>query len=815
MWLDLVAIGMLILGGYALIAGKFTLTKTRVVRGTAARLLGVIALLPLPITFGVSFAIGFYYASRGQAFRADEWRLTLSLIAGGLVLGCLAAVYLIGWPLAESPDADRRGDRRRGDRGRADDRYEDDRDDDDDRDWRDERRRPRREREPEEMVAAQPPPLPVPPARAPVVPPVPAAPANLRFRCSRCSTVIQISSAFAGQKVRCPQCQAILIAPPAPPPPVAAPALAQHITERPPAERVAAPPAPPRLDRAADDRHDPDERDGRDRDDRAGGERRRRGAALSVRQPSSIPAGVIVTLVIVGVVAAGAIVGVILWKFTGLAPAPVPMPGPIANPGGNPGGNRGANPGGIPEVKPGGVRGGNNARVIGKNENEPGVLPPFGLPPLPDPLDIKPAPIQAETSVKMPAPIGSVRVGGGGRFLVLHFPQIRQIGIFDVNEAKVTRYISPAEPDIRFAAGMTKLVVFSPQMRDIRRFNLLDGARDLDAVLILPPGKIESFCMGHASHGPLLVSVAGHGAKLYDIERFREIPLPEAKEPRHTHRLDGGNYWAGATGRVFGHTGNYGMPNGVNTVVFTDGGPQKFGQHKGTWFVMPGPDDRHVYAGGYGVVSDRVTPVTNVPFSMGEGEGFASHLYLPAHHGPYYLHAQTIEDVGGRGLGQPVGTVSVFVLGDKEPIATYRNTAVCRYGWEGLRGLGIEHSLHLIPRAKLLIIVPGSRDELRLYPADLEAALDNSGRDFLVFTSTPPAGFQRGQAFTYQAKVHARKKPVTFRLDSAPKGMTVDAKGLIRWTPPANFAAARVDVILAARDAGGQEGFHNLALTAR
>ena len=41
-------------------------------------------------------------------------------------------------------------------------------------------------------------------------------------------------------------------------------------------------------------------------------------------------------------------------------------------------------------------------------------------------------------------------------------------------------------------------------------------------------------------------------------------------------------------------------------------------------------------------------------------------------------------------------------------------------GKEGLREFGIEHSLHLIPKAKLLVIVPGSRDELRLYPADLE-----------------------------------------------------------------------------------------------
>jgi hypothetical protein len=158
--------------------------------------------------------------------------------------------------------------------------------------------------------------------------------------------------------------------------------------------------------------------------------------------------------------------------------------------------------------------------------------------------------------------------------------------------------------------------------------------------------------------------------------------------------------------------------------------------------------------------------------------------------------------------------VRVFILGDKRPIATYDNTAVCKYGWEGLRGLRIEYSLHLIPKAKLLAIVPESRAELRLYPADLEAALDNSGRDYLVFTSAPPDDFRKGQVFTYQAEARAKKKPVTFKLESAPPGMSVGAAGLVRWAVPANFGGERVDVILAAKDAGGQEVFQTFALTA-
>jgi hypothetical protein len=438
------------------------------------------------------------------------------------------------------------------------------------------------------------------------------------------------------------------------------------------------------------------------------------------------------------------------------------------------------------------------------------------LPPLPEPIDIRPAPVQAETPYRLPEPVRAVRIGGGGRFLILHFPESRKLGVFDANEAKVVRYIPLSEDDVHFAAGMTKLMVYLAGSKVLQRYSLLTGQRERVGRLEQPDGKIEAFCMGHASAGPLLVGVAGAGAQLFDPETFQPIALPPDERGGAAiapGRLEGGNYWAGATGRVFGHTGNYGMPNGVKTVVLESTGVRNYGVHQGTWFVMPGPDGHHVYAAGHGIVTEQVTPVANVPFSMGPGSGQASHLYLPAHHGPYYLHAQTMEDFAARDK-TTVGTVRVYMLGDSEPIATFGKTAVCKYGWDGLRGLGIEYSIHLIPKAKLLVIVPGSRDELRLYPADLDAALDKLGRDYLLFTSSPPHRFQKGKAFAYRPEVKARKGPVKLTVESGPAGMTVDGTGSVCWAVPADFAERRVDVILAARDANGQEAFQTLTLTA-
>ena len=55
---------------------------------------------------------------------------------------------------------------------------------------------------------------------------------------------------------------------------------------------------------------------------------------------------------------------------------------------------------------------------------------------------------------------------------------------------------------------------------------------------------------------------------------------------------------------------------------------------------------------------------------------------------------------------------------------------------------------------------------------------------------------------------------MTFKLESAPNGMTVDAAGLVRWAVPADFGEDRADVILAVKTAGGQEVFQTFTLAA-
>ena len=96
-------IGMLIFGLMALIRGKLTLSKKSIVYGPMARVLGIVAMLPLPLSFAIGLLIGIALAAQGKRFEVEQWRGTFAIIEIGLIVACLVAVYAIGWSFAQPP----------------------------------------------------------------------------------------------------------------------------------------------------------------------------------------------------------------------------------------------------------------------------------------------------------------------------------------------------------------------------------------------------------------------------------------------------------------------------------------------------------------------------------------------------------------------------------------------------------------------------------------------------------------------------------------------------------------------------------------
>ena len=115
-------IGLAIVGLIALFGGKFTISKTKVVQGMPARLLGLLALTPFPLALVV--VLGYVAANAPanpeQFVKDNQW--TLIGIEAGIVITIAVLLFVIGAAVATNPEETRkRRDEEEGD-GRAWDR---------------------------------------------------------------------------------------------------------------------------------------------------------------------------------------------------------------------------------------------------------------------------------------------------------------------------------------------------------------------------------------------------------------------------------------------------------------------------------------------------------------------------------------------------------------------------------------------------------------------------------------------------------------------------------------------------------------------
>src|SRR5207249_10494211 len=99
----------------------------------------------------------------------------------------------------------------------------------------------------------------------------------------------------------------------------------------------------------------------------------------------------------------------------------------------------------------------------------PVLVPPANPPPL---VAVKPPELGQDLVVKeIRSKIADVAVGGGGRYLVLYLPQVPELAIFDVSEAKVVGSVPLTEGNVKFAADLDKLIVALPASKTIERWD--------------------------------------------------------------------------------------------------------------------------------------------------------------------------------------------------------------------------------------------------------------------------------------------------------------------------------------------------------
>jgi S1-C subfamily serine protease len=300
--------------------------------------------------------------------------------------------------------------------------------------------------------------------------------------------------------------------------------------------------------------------------------------------------------------------------------------------------------------------------------------------------------------VELPStPIASVAVGGGGNYLVLHLPGQKKLAIFDVMRRRLAHSIDLSEDKALFAAGASKLMILYPASGIVERWALRNPVKEASSTLVMKVPAI-AVTMGSASEGPLTISGSNHpilGETVFlDIWKLQRIEKDFNKYdfirtgPEVTLR-------ASADGKFFvcrEHTSS-----GLEIIAWDGERFNKIGG-PGLANAAPGPDGKVLYSeqGRYSIDGKKL-------------DG-ASSPCVPAQRGDYYVSLKQVTahwnaDIYREGEITPVSTVESIELGP----------------WELVRKppLSVDRRIHLVPEAKLLIVIPSSNDRLLLYPLDV------------------------------------------------------------------------------------------------
>src|SRR5205085_1802450 len=102
--------------------------------------------------------------------------------------------------------------------------------------------------------------------------------------------------------------------------------------------------------------------------------------------------------------------------------------------------------------------------------------------------------------------IQDVAVGGAGRFLLLHLADVKQLAVFDVNQAKIVGYIPVPEKQVVFTAGLNKVFVAYPELHLLQRWDLFTRQKEVTVPLAVPCGTPGHLYLGSGVRGPLLIT---------------------------------------------------------------------------------------------------------------------------------------------------------------------------------------------------------------------------------------------------------------------------------------------------------------------
>ena len=429
--------------------------------------------------------------------------------------------------------------------------------------------------------------------------------------------------------------------------------------------------------------------------------------------------------------------------------------------------------------------------VVGGEANAAAPAAPLATGTPNKPLPVTPTEGKQEHRVvELPGRIADVACGGNGRFLLLHFPEQKQLGVFDVSLARLVGYL-PADANVNFAAGATRVLVADVKKGEISRYRLDTLERESTAALPFGNAPLLQIVQGAGIEGPALLLTEG-GTKTWPKIDFHFLdpatlkPLP-AIWPDKTGSLgqrERGFVYAAANCPVFSVTRSGAMRVSGNDIEYV--GFKVLNKIVGGY---PAAGANFYLAEGRLLDGDQKP--------LGELDLKRSQTDLPAVTGNYYLSFSQFNL-------NPPQDVTLHAFGVQQPLATIKNLRF-EFSMHASQAMkAVDKRIFLIPAAHAIVTIPGTSDRIEIRRVNIDDVVSNAGFDFLFVESTPPFQALLGKAFSYDVKVKSKKGGVTYKLTTGPPGMEISNAGKLTWPVPASTAETNHQVAVTVSDASGQ-----------
>jgi len=306
---------------------------------------------------------------------------------------------------------------------------------------------------------------------------------------------------------------------------------------------------------------------------------------------------------------------------------------------------------------------------------------------------IKPPALAKDKVVKaVPSTITDLAVGGGGRYIILYMAKDHKLGIFDLNEDRIVRYITLTADNIKSAAGQTKIVVVLTDTNVIQRWDIATGERDL-SIPLATKGKIKLLSMGSASDGPILVGFEdGFNSSVIfaDLKTLR--PLPYAMTGARGVSSKDCFVRSSADGKVFGMWNPNSSPSGITTLVIAGKGVKASYEHDSAGHVTPDADGKVICTarGLWTPESKRLSKTKDDTY------------YVPAVQGGYYMSVRLADPFNRRNGAK--SALTLFLAGSEQPLATLPQIELPSgiNSWDR-EAFGFDQHILFIPDAKLFV----------------------------------------------------------------------------------------------------------------